>query len=184
MSADHVALLLPGGSYPVQAPLLAYTRRALDRRGVSVGTVSWTWPPRKPGAELEFADYLVMVRQQVAEALGGGRPLLVAKSLGTLAIPLAAERNLPAVLFTPLLDNGRLAPAIGRADPPPLLVGGTQDRYWDGAAARRLSPFVLEIEGADHDLCLPGPVSASAHALGQVMDAVEDYLDRVVWPPN
>ena len=65
---------------------------------------------------------------------------------------------------------------------PPLLIGGDVDPVWDGAVARRISPYVLEIPGADHELYIPGPVSATAAVAGRVADAVEDFLDTQVWP--
>jgi hypothetical protein len=38
----------------------------------------------------------------------------------------------------------------------------------------------VEIDGADHAMIVPGPLSASAAVLGQVMDAVEAVLDGVI----
>jgi len=48
--------------------------------------------------------------------------------------------------------------------------------------ARSVTADVVEIDGADHGLFVPGALGASAAALGQVITAVEDFLDRVVWP--
>ncbi|MFB9237212.1 alpha/beta hydrolase [Plantactinospora siamensis] len=113
----------------------------------------------------------------------GRRPLLIGKSLGTLAAPLAAERGLPAVWLTPLLRVGPVVEALRRATAPMLLVGGTADHtHWDGALARTLSSHVLEIPDADHGLLVPGPLARSAAVLGQVAAAVEEFLDDVVWP--
>jgi len=41
---------------------------------------------------------------------------------------------------------------------------------------------VLEIDGADHGMFVPGPLAASAAVLGQVTTTVENFLDRQVWP--
>jgi hypothetical protein len=41
---------------------------------------------------------------------------------------------------------------------------------------------VIEIDGADHSMFVPGRLAASAAALGEVITAVEDFLDHVVWP--
>ena len=65
---------------------------------------------------------------------------------------------------------------------PCLLAGGTADPFWDGRVARSVTADVVEIDGADHGLFVPGALGASAAALGQVITAVEDFLDRVVWP--
>jgi hypothetical protein len=41
---------------------------------------------------------------------------------------------------------------------------------------------VVEVAAADHGMFVPGELSASAAVLGQVMTAVEEFLDQVVWP--
>ena len=61
-------------------------------------------------------------------------------------------------------------------------VGGTADQFWDGRAARSLPAEVVEIDGADHALLVPGRLAASAALLGLVITAVEDFLDHIVWP--
>ena len=71
--------------------------------------------------------------------------------------------------------------AIAAAEHPPLLIGGDADRLWDGATARRISPHVLEIPGADHALHVPGPVSATTAVAGRVADAIESFIDDHVW---
>ncbi|MFI7639762.1 hypothetical protein [Nonomuraea sp. NPDC049400] len=71
--------------------------------------------------------------------------------------------------------------ALRRSTEPFLLVGGTADEFWDGALARELTPYVLEIDGAGHGMMVPGPLSRSAEVLGQVTTAVEAFLDTAVW---
>ncbi len=112
----------------------------------------------------------------------GAPPLIVAKSLGSLAAPLVADRGLAAVWFTPLLTDEPTVAALRRAMGPFLLVGGTADPYWDGQTARSLTANVVEIDGADHAMVVPGRLTESAAALGQVITAVEDFLDHVIWP--
>ncbi|SIR96814.1 alpha/beta hydrolase [Micromonospora avicenniae] len=112
----------------------------------------------------------------------GGRPLLIGKSLGTNAAAIAAERSLPAVWLTPLLDLPWVADALDRATAPFLLVGGTADKRWDGDVARRLTPHTLEVEGADHGMYVPGPLTESITVLSQVVVAVEEFLDAIGWP--
>jgi hypothetical protein len=92
-----------------------------------------------------------------------------------------ADRGLAAVWFTPLLTDEPTVAALRRAMGPPLLVGGTADPYWDGRTARSLTADVVEIDGADHAMVVPGRLMESA-LLGQVITAVEDFLDHVIWP--
>jgi pimeloyl-ACP methyl ester carboxylesterase len=112
----------------------------------------------------------------------GGRPLLIGKSRGTNAAAAAAERSLPAVWLTPLLRMPWVAEALRRATAPFLLVGGTADPVWDGDLSRRLSPHVWEVEGADHGMYVPGPLTESIAVLSRVVVAVEEFLDAIDWP--
>jgi hypothetical protein len=106
--------------------------------------------------------------------------LLIGKSLGTHAAVFAAERGLPAVWLTPLLTSEFVVDGLRRSTAPFLLVGGTADKLWDSGLARELTPYVLEVEGADHGMYVPGRLAASAAVLGQVATAVEDFLDDVL----
>jgi hypothetical protein len=111
-----------------------------------------------------------------------GALLIVGKSLESYAAPLIAERNLPAVWITPLLNDQLIVAALHATTEPMLLVGGSADESWDGALARKLSPHLLSVDGADHGMYVPGPLAASAAVLALVTTAVERFLDEVVWP--
>jgi hypothetical protein len=160
-----------------------YARLAVEQRDGRTQPITWDLS--------EYSDYR-KERQQVASqvatavdelmAATGSAPLLIGKSLGSLAAPVAADRGLPAVWFTPLLSDELTVAALRRAEAPYLLVGGTADKFWDGWTARSLSPHVMEVAGADHGMFVPGRLAASAAALGEVITAVEYFLDRVVWP--
>jgi hypothetical protein len=91
---------------------------------------------------------------------------------------------LPAVWLTPTLTTQWTVDALRRATAPLLLVGGTADPHWNGELARELTPHVLEVADADHGMYVPGPLAASAAVLGQVVTAVETFLDEVVWPTD
>ncbi|HTJ68001.1 MAG TPA: hypothetical protein VL551_10760 [Actinospica sp.] len=178
MEAPRIAVLAPGANYPVSAPLLFYARLAVDRRGAETRPIIWR-TPQDVGEPTQLA---AMVDAQVSEALGDDDALVVGKSLGTLAATLVAARGLPAIWLTPLLNVPEVVRAIESAARPPLLIGGAADRVWDGAVARRISPHVLEIPGADHALHVPGPVSATNAVAGRVADALEAFIDDHVWP--
>ncbi|MGC4808065.1 alpha/beta hydrolase [Micromonospora sp. DT233] len=169
--ADRRAVLIPGRGYDTRAPLLAYVGEALRRIGFGTHEISWQVPP-----DLGLDRAAPWVAEQVAPALTEPTDLLVAKSLGSFAAPIAAQRGLAAVWLTPLLHRADVAEPLARATAPFLLVGGTADDAWDGAAARRLTPHVLEIDGADHGLLVPGPLARSAEVLGRVCTAVERFL--------
>jgi len=192
-TSGRAALLLPGGRGSADVPLLTYARVAIQRRGGRVHPVAWPLAAKvrcEDEAGLRFsAETSAWVASQVkvaidetAAATGVTAPILVGKSLGTLAASVAADRSLPAIWFTPLLSDPPTVAALSRATAPLLLAGGTADPYWAAAAARSVTPHVLEVAGADHSLLVPGALAASAAVLGQVMTAVEEFLDQIVWP--
>ncbi|MDO3705417.1 alpha/beta hydrolase [Micromonospora sp. C28SCA-DRY-2] len=174
--ADRRAVLIPGRGYDTRFPLFLYLGEALRRAGFALHAISWQVPeglaPDRDGADAAV-DW---VTGQVASTLTGRMELLVGKSLGTFAAPLAADRGLPAVWLTPLLHLPAVVDALDRATAPFLLVGGTADPSWDGAVARRLTPHLVEIDQADHALMVPGPLARSAEALGRVCTAVEEFV--------
>jgi hypothetical protein len=86
----------------------------------------------------------------VANEAPGTRPVLIAKSSGTLAAPLAAERELPAIWLTPLSTVEFVLDAIGRNPAPALLIGGTGDSLWLPEVARDLGRPFLEIPHAEY----------------------------------
>jgi hypothetical protein len=174
-------VVLPGSSFGPRAGLLMYAGAVPAARGARVHHHSWS-PDRPDPFEPPVEDW---VRAEVAPLLDrlGGTPVLIGKSLGTNAAALAAERALPAVWLTPVLTLPWVSAAMGRATAPFLLVGGTADPYWDPAAARRLSPHVLEVDGADHGMLVPGPVTASVAVLAQVVEAMDGFFDAVGFSP-
>jgi predicted alpha/beta-hydrolase family hydrolase len=173
------AVLVPGRGYPPQAPLLFFTGIALLQHGWRVEH-HW-WDPPDHQSDEQTATWVL---HEVEGALPpDGRTLLVGKSLGTWAAPLAAERGLPAIWLTPILELPLIADAIAANPAPQLLVGGTADELWDGAAARRLegpTRQVLEVPDADHVLMRPGDVVAGTAAHLDVVRTVDGWLRQLV----
>ena len=177
------AVLAPGGNYGTDGPLLMYAGLAVQRRGGSTHPVTWQFPG-SPDLAQQRGHVASQVAAAIDELTSTTRitPMVIGKSLGSLAAPAVADRGLAAVWFTPLLTDGPTVTALRRASAPCLLAGGTADQYWDGQAARSITPHVVEINGADHGLFVPGRLSASAAVLGQVITAVEDFLDDIARP--
>jgi pimeloyl-ACP methyl ester carboxylesterase len=157
-----------------------YAGDVAERRGATVHRHSWTGEFPHPN-QPEIESWVGAEVGPVIDA-AGDRPLLIGKSLGTNAASIAARRSLPAVWLTPLLTLPWVADALSRATAPFLLVGGTADEVWDGELARRLSPHVLEVDGANHGMYVPGPLTDSVAVLSQVVAATEDFLDAIGWP--
>jgi hypothetical protein len=177
--SSREAVVLPGGADGPHAPLLRYAADAAEARGALIKPVHWQNQVQLN--TLPADQWGPWVKAQV-DAVVSAEAVLIGKSLGTHGAAVAAERGLPAVWLTPVLTSEWVVDALRRSTAPFLLVGGTGDPLWISALARELSPYVLEVAGADHGMYVPGRLAASAGVLGQVATAVEDFLDNVVWP--
>jgi hypothetical protein len=102
--------------------------------------------------------------------------LLVGKSLGSLAMPLAAERGLPGVWLTPLLGEPWIADTARRLGPDHLLAGGRSDPVWDAEVAAASRARVLEVSDADHALQVDGDLAATMAAISALARTVDDFL--------
>jgi hypothetical protein len=178
------AVLVPGGNSSTDVPLLRYAGLAVERRGGRAHHIAWNAPVDWDSRHAFVAVRVTAALDEVAAHAGDTVPVLIGKSLASLAAPLAADRGLAAIWFTPLLTDEPTVAALRHSAAPCLLVGGTADPWWDGAVARSITPHVVEVDEADHSMVVPGPVSASTTVLGQVMDAVELFLHQIVSPPD
>lgn len=169
---DRVAVVLPGARYLPFAPLLWFAREVAWSRGWSVLEV---WD--------EYRDRSVDPRQWVEDRARAGlsraddaRTMLVTKSMASGAVGLAAERRLPGIWLTPLLHVEHVAAGFRQLGAPALLVGGTADESWAAETARRSGHEVLELEGADHSLQLPGDPLGSLDALRRIVDRMDSFV--------
>jgi hypothetical protein len=174
------AVILPGAAYSVQAPLLWFARREAIAAGRNVLAVVDTFA--------RDVDPVRWVEERFDAALAyvgdrDPRPVVIAKSLTTLAASSAAQRSLPAVWLTPLIAPGGppFAPLVlaglREGSAPRLLIGGSADPSWDGSVARSLpAAQVLELQDADHGLEV-ADIGASIANLEAVADAIRRFLE-------
>ena len=174
-------VILPGAMYSPQAPLLWYARRAALATGRNVLTVVDAFerdqnPVTWVSSRLEAGLAHVHDRDP--------RPVIVGKSLTSLAASAVARDGLPAVWLTPLIAAGHPATPLVVAgmragSAPRLLIGGLADPSWDGAVARSLADAeVLEFEGADHGLEVDDDETSAAN-LATVAGAIRRFLDGI-----
>jgi predicted alpha/beta-hydrolase family hydrolase len=173
------AILVPGRGYPPVAPLLWFAQQSLLGHGWAVRHLWWD-PPAYADDEQTGA----WVRAQVETVLPDSGPVMVvAKSLGTYAAPLVAERGFSAIWFTPLLQVPVLVEALAAATRPRLLVGGTADEIaWRADVAGDLAARgcdVLEVAGADHGMGVGGDAVRAAEVQLEVTRGVESWLGDV-----
>jgi hypothetical protein len=171
-------LLVPGVAYPVRAPLLDLADDALRDLGAPIEAIEWTVPDGllDIGPEPFVRAHVAAALHRLTAAAPEARPVIIAKSFGTHAAALAAERKLPAVWLTPLLTNAAIVAAIARNPAPALVVCGTADKYWIPQAAAATGKTVLTIEDGDHGLRPPGTLRAYTDALGTAAMAMAEFL--------
>jgi len=170
---ERVVTVLPGSGYTAVAPLLWYARSALGDQGWTVRTLTWTATPSFESARAAYAEVL-----GEDPSVEDTMHLVLAKSLGTLAMPLAVRLGLPGVWLTPVLTSDQ-APDVretaAELDENHLLVGGTADPLWDGKLADGSEADVFEVENADHRLEVPYDRAENLAILDEVVSAIEDF---------
>lgn len=164
------AVVLPGSGYPALAPVLHWPARLLAAAGWRLAVVVWN--PETEGGDDPVAFVLRALQQAAGDALPD---LLLAKSLGTLAAPWAAEHDVPGIWLTPLLGEQPVLDALRGMDERSIAVGGSRDRLWRSGALDDAAIEVLEVPGADHALELPD-WRASLAAQAQVFERLSEHL--------
>jgi hypothetical protein len=171
------AILLPGRMAGIATPLLHWPAVLLTQMGWSVLGVTWD----QDRASREAAAHVRRCADAALDrALDGAPVLVVAKSLGTLALPWAVENALPGVWLTPLLQDAAVVSAVEEARQPTLLVGGTADPHWQLPAAAGPGVAVMELAGADHGLQRAGDWRRSLLDQVEIFDRVSQLADQAL----
>lgn len=171
------AILLPGGAYTVDHPLLFYVAGVLAGQGWFVQGVRWEIDADARVDPVRFAADAAELAADAAPP--GPTTLIVGKSFGSRAAPWVTGLGLPAIWLTPLLHDPVVADAIRAATAPTLLIGGTADDMWDSDVARATRQQVHEVPDADHGLSVGRNWRLTLAALEGVLAAVETFADRI-----
>ncbi|MEA2381192.1 MAG: hypothetical protein QOH72_1163 [Solirubrobacteraceae bacterium] len=169
---DRCVVVLPGMQYSTQAPLLWFAREVAAARGWSALEVLDSLP--------EAAEPFGWARDRARRALDrveAREVVVVGKSIASAAAGLVADRVLPAVWLTPLLNEARVVDDLSRASRPALLIGGSADAAWvpDALADSGLLQ-VVSLDGLDHSLQRPHDPAASLGALRVVTERIDRFL--------
>lgn len=143
------ALLIPGVKYSVQAPLLYWSTAMLLAEGWGVRAVEWEESDRSYASPQDLLDHVFEL--ETAET-SRTVDLVVAKSLGSLALPKCVDGGIPGVWLTPLLNRSEVSTALQACDRRHLAIGGTEDRQWMPEMVAGTDAQLVTIEGADHSL--------------------------------
>lgn len=172
------AILLPGRRGGAATPLLRWPASLLTELGWSVLGVSWD------EARFAEADLVFEVRRCADAALARVRPtqpvFVVAKSLGTLALPWAVDNGVPGVWWTPLLQDPAVAASVRVARQAALLVGGTADPHWQPPDAVGPGVTLLELPDANHGLQTVGHWRRSLLRQVEVFDQLAAMARQVL----
>jgi hypothetical protein len=173
---DRCVVVLPGMQYTTQAPLLWFAREAAAARGWSVLEVLDSLPE----GEEPFAWARDRARRALDHVQAAGEVAVVGKSLASGAAGLVADRVVPAVWLTPLLNQARVVDDLSRASRPALLIGGSADASWqpDALADNGLLQ-VVHLEGLDHSLQRRGDPIASLGALRAITARIDEFFDEL-----
>jgi pimeloyl-ACP methyl ester carboxylesterase len=171
------AILLPGGAYTVDHPLLFYVAGVLAGQGWFVQGVRWDIDA---DARVDPVRFAADAAELAADAAPPGQTtLVVGKSFGSRAAPWVTGLGLPAIWLTPLLHEPAVAEAIRAATAPTLLIGGTADDLWDVEVARESGQRLHEVPDADHGLHIGRDWRLTLDALGGVLAAVEAFAGGI-----
>lgn len=167
------ALVLPGGGYTVDHPVLFWACQVLVQVGWRVSTMRWRTDGLSDADRRSFVE--TGADRLDAEAGPASKTLILAKSLGSYAAGWASSRNYSAIWLTPVLTDDFVAGALSDYPATGLLVGGTADRLWNSQRAAATKLQVLELAGADHALHRAHDWRGSLLALEQTLAAVEEF---------
>lgn len=187
---QHLGIILPGYRHSVDMPDLHYAGRILLDQGADLLRVEYAYT-RTNFLEQPESEQDRWISSDVFAACSAGlahrayeRMTLVGKSLGTIAMGhlLADSRFQKAtcVWSTPLLTVKWLCSRIEEIHPRSLFVTGTADNFYKPDILERLvnvtKGHTCIIEGADHGLEIPGDIPKSLRALGQIVQALQEFL--------
>lgn len=196
-ASTQLALLLAGGGYSSEGPVLHYPLLALLERGMDVLVLDY---PRRPEIRhwpLEQAQVCALTDTTAAyQAITGQHPYrgltLVGKSLGTLVMgELLTSHTLSipvrqAIWLTPVLSSAALREQMRQASVPSLVVIGTDDAFyrpdWLAEATPQSGAEVVVIPQADHRLDSGLDALRSLRAIERMIEAVCALLDRSELP--
>ena len=167
------AVLLPGMQYSTQAPLLWFARSVALSRGWRALEVLDSLPE----GEEPFPWARDRARRALDRVADAAEVVVIGKSLASGAAGLVADRLVPAVWLTPLLNERRVVDDLGRAARPALLIGGSADDAWvpDALPDHGLLEIV-HLDSLDHSLERRGDPMASLDALRAVSARIDRFL--------
>ena len=167
-------VVLPGRQYTPDGPLLFFAAQTALMRGWDVRHVWWDAAPRDSQTVAEEVAW-VGAELDAATTDYDGRLVVIAKSLGTLAAPLAAARGYEAAWLTPLLTEPAMAKVLLAYPARQFTVIGSDDPFLDGEVFNALPGERLLVSG-DHVLRVPGDPAGMVASHDHFVRAFDAWL--------
>jgi hypothetical protein len=186
----HLGIILPGYRHSADMADLHYAGRILREQGADLLTVEYAYyqtdylSQSESGQNQRISEDVFAVCNACLSFRPYTKITLVGKSLGTKAMGflLADERFQKAhcVWSTPPLTTEWLYSRIKDIHPPSLFIIGTADQYYKPEMLEYLvnvtNGHAVIVEGANHGLEIPESVPKSLTALGQIVQALQEFL--------
>lgn len=169
-------VILPGAGYTAQAPLLYWSARALADDGWCVATVRWTVDDVARARSREFVEDAY---RSACTVLDRNPSLLVGKSFGSWALPVAVDEAVPGIWLTPLLMEDAISDALRSATAEHLAIGGTSDPAWLPERVEGTRARLVTIEDADHGIEVSS-WETSMEIQREIVASVADHARRRV----
>lgn len=186
-SGEHLALVVPGGSFFLSA-VLRIPAVALAGLGADVRDVMPS-PGFAPSGSLEDnGEYFSAIGTQIQAVIDEcprARVTFVVKSIGTMILgAVGPDLRLPAEVdvlwLTPIFRQDYVKATAIRMGWRSFVASGTADFHYDAEATRAvvdaLGADELVIDGAEHNLEVPGDVRATVAALDRLATATLGFL--------
>lgn len=193
--SDKTALILPGYAYPVDGPLLFYTKLLLVEDGFDVITIDYHYNERESFLKLEnnakdeyFKRDILFLADQLKNIIKTEQLLLCGKSIGTTAITLMYDHPLiqsrlsstSFIWYTPAQAWEKLISILNSGNSPSFLVVGDNDPYYDKknhTGSEKLSAYrEMIIPGAGHLLEKENDMPGSIENIKTVIKFLEKLL--------
>jgi hypothetical protein len=186
----HLGIILPGYRHSADMADLHYAGRILLEQGADLLRVEYRYYETtylsQPESEQNqrISEDVFAVCNACLAFRSYEKITLIGKSLGTRGMGLLLDderfQKADCVWSTPLLTMEWLRSRIEQVRPRSLFIFGTADDYYKPAVLQHLVKVTngrsVVIEGATHGLEVPGSISKSLQGLGQIVDALQEFL--------
>ncbi len=186
---EGLIVLLPGGNYGVDGPMLYYLSEMLQASGWDSLAVTYGYQTRMEELSVETIPGLVgeciAAVQYIISERAYPRVALAGKSIGaSIAAHICqVEPALEAarlVLLNPPLGHAFFDNTFVETTQPAFLVTGTADRFYEAAAIESLRASrtfeLCVIKEADHSMDVLGDIDASVEAVKRVVTGAVAFL--------